>query len=135
MALSNRIKNQHLLWRAAFGPMAEIVSDLNDISAKKLWKKLIDSSAETLEKLDVAANPFEDRTMMNANGTMMEYTKLDAEQRKALAKQSRDDLKDMNIAWLNLMINSKAQLREKMSFFGMVILHAEFKMLFFRKTF
>ncbi len=117
MALSNRLKIQHLLWRAAFGPMAEAVSELNDISPKKLWKKLVDSSAETPEKLDVAANPFGDKTMMNTNGTTMEYTKLDAEQKRALAKQSRDDLKDMNIAWLNLMINSKAQLREKMSFF------------------
>ena len=117
MALSNRLKNQHLLWRAAFGPMAEGVADLNDMSTKKLWKKLVDSSAEAPEKLDVAANPFEDRTMMNANGTMMEYSKLDPDKKRELAKQSRDDLKDMNIAWLNLMINSKAQLREKMSLF------------------
>ena len=117
MALSNRLKNQHLLWRAAFGPMAEGVAELNEMSTKKLWKKLVDSSAEAPEKLDVAANPFEDRTMMNENGTMMDYSKLDAEKKKVLAKQGKDDLKDMNIAWLNLMINSKAQLREKMSFF------------------
>ncbi len=117
MSISNRLKNQHLLWRAAFGPMAEAVAELNDLSTKKLWKKLVDSSADVSEKLDIAANPFEDKTMMNTNGIMMEYSKLDAEQKKALAKQSRDDLKDMNIAWLNLMINSKAQLREKISLF------------------
>jgi len=117
MSISNRLKNQHLLWRAAFGPMAETVAELNDISTKKLWKKLIDSSTETPQKLDVASNPFEDRTMMNSNGTMMDYSKLDADKKRVLAKQGRDDLKDMNIAWLNLMINSKAQLREKMSFF------------------
>ena len=117
MASSNRLKNQHLLLRAAFGPMAEDVSELNEMSTKKLWKKLVDSSAEVREKLDVAANPFEDRTMMNENGTMLDYSKVDPEKKRVLAKQGRDDLKDMNIAWLNLMINSKAQLREKMSFF------------------
>ena len=117
MAFSNRLKNQHLLWRAGFGPMAENVAELNEISTKNLWKKLIDSSAETPQKIDVASNPFEDKTMMNSNGTMTEYSKLDADKKRALAKQGRDDLKDMNIAWLNLMINNKAQLREKMSFF------------------
>ena len=40
MSLSNRLKNQHLLWRAAFGPMAEAVAELNELSLKKLWKKL-----------------------------------------------------------------------------------------------
>lgn len=117
MASSNRLKNQHLLWRAGFGPMAENVAELNEISTKNLWKKLIDSSTEAPQKIDVAANPFEDKTMMNVDGTIMEYSKLDADKKRAVAKQGREDLKDMNIAWLNLMINSKAQLREKMSFF------------------
>ena len=117
MLISNRLKNQHLLWRAAFGPMAEGVAELNEISTTKLWKQLVDSSSEVPQKLNVAANPFEDKTVMNADGTMMDYAKLDAEKKRVLAKQGRDDLKDMNIAWLDLMINSKAQLREKMSFF------------------
>lgn len=117
MASTNRLKNQHLLWRAGFGPMAEAVAELSEISTKNLWKKLIDSSAEAPQKIDVAANPFEDKSMMNVDGTVMEYSKLDADKKRAVAKQGRDDLKDMNITWLNLMINSKAQLREKMSFF------------------
>ena len=117
MAISNRIKNQHLLWRAAFGPMAEEVEMLDNANPKNIWKKLLETSSDTPAKLDIASNPFEDRTMMNEDGTMMNYSKLDGEKRRMLAKQGRDDLKDMNIAWLNLMVNSKAQLREKMSFF------------------
>ena len=119
MSLLNRLKNQHLLWRAAFGPMAEAVAELNELNPKKLWKKLLESSAETPQKIDIAANPFEakdtmttDTGMMNANTAMM-----DADKKRAIQKQGRDDLKDMNIAWLNLMINGKAQLREKMSLF------------------
>ncbi len=117
MAISNRLKNQHLLWRAAFGPMAEEVEMLDNANPKNIWKKLLETSSDTPAKLDIASNPFEDKTMMNAEGTMMNYSKLDGEKRRMLAKQGRDDLKDMNIAWLNLMVNSKAQLREKMSFF------------------
>ncbi len=119
MSLSNRLKNQHLLWRAAFGPMAEELADLNVMTPKKLWKKLIETSVEIPQKIDIAANPFEvkdtmttDAGMMNAGTAMM-----DADKKRALLKQGRDDLKDMNIGWLNLMINSKAQLREKMSLF------------------
>ena len=117
MASSNQLKNQHLLWRAGFGPMAENLAELNEISTKNLWKKLLDPSAEAPQKIDVAANPFEDKTRLNVDGTVMEYSKLDADKKRAVAKQGREDLKDMNITWLNLMINSKAQLREKMSFF------------------
>lgn len=117
MASSNRLKNQHLLWRAAFGPMAEGVAELNEMSTRKLWRKLVASSAEAPKKLDVAANPFEDKTMMNENGTDDGLFQIECRRKRVLAKQGRDDLKDMNIAWLNLMINSRAQLREKMSFF------------------
>jgi uncharacterized protein (DUF1800 family) len=39
------------------------------------------------------------------------------ELRKKLREQSREDLKTMNIRWLQTMINSEAQLREKMSLF------------------
>ena len=40
MPLTNRIKNQHLLWRAGFGPMAENIAELDNISQKKLWNTL-----------------------------------------------------------------------------------------------
>jgi uncharacterized protein (DUF1800 family) len=43
--------------------------------------------------------------------------KLDKDQKKALRKQSVEDLKNLNLTWLGQMINSEAQLREKMSLF------------------
>jgi uncharacterized protein (DUF1800 family) len=43
--------------------------------------------------------------------------KLTQDQKKQLRKQSVDDIKNLNLTWLNEMINSEAQLREKMSFF------------------
>jgi uncharacterized protein (DUF1800 family) len=117
MPLSNKIKNQHLLWRAAFGPMAENIAALNSISQKKLWATLISTSADVPSKMNIATNPLKDKAYMNDDGTPMKATDMDAVTRKLIAVQYRDDLKDMNIAWLNSMINSKAQLREKMAFF------------------
>jgi uncharacterized protein (DUF1800 family) len=117
MPLSNKIKNQHLLWRAAFGPMAENVVELNTITPKKLWNTLLSTSADLPPKMNIATDPRTDKAYMNEDGTPMQYKKVDAVTRKLIAQQYRDDLKNMNIDWLNKMINSKAQLREKMSFF------------------
>ena len=117
MPQSNRIKNQHLLWRAAFGPMAENVASLDNISPKELWKTLLNTSVEVPVKMNIATDPRTDKAYMNEDGTPMQYQKMDAITRKLLAVQYRDDLKNMNIAWLNNMINSKAQLREKLTFF------------------
>jgi uncharacterized protein (DUF1800 family) len=117
MPTSNRLKNQHLLWRAAFGPMAENVLDLDNITQKKLWATLLTTSEDVPTKMSIAKDPRKDDAYKNEDGTTMQYGKMDAITRKLLAQQYREDLKDMNIAWLNNMINSKAQLREKMSFF------------------
>jgi hypothetical protein len=37
MSLSNQLKNQHLLWRAAFGPMVENLKELDKITQKELY--------------------------------------------------------------------------------------------------
>ena len=117
MSIPNRLKNQHLLWRAGFGPMAENIADLDTLSQKTLWATLINTSAETPRKIDIAKNPLTDSAYMNSDGTPMNPANLDKDQKKMLIRQYKEDLKDMNIAWLNMMISSKAQLREKMSFF------------------
>ncbi len=47
----------------------------------------------------------------------MQKQQLSADQRKEMRIQSRDDIKNLNIRFLEEMINSEAQLREKMSLF------------------
>ncbi len=42
---------------------------------------------------------------------------LSLEQKKQFRKQSAENIRDLNILWLSEMINSEAQLREKMSLF------------------
>ena len=117
MPITNRTKNQHLLWRAGFGPMAENMVELENISQKKLWSTLLETSADMPTSMAIAKDPKNDKAYLNDDGTQMQYGKMDAVSKKLLALQYRQDLKEMNIAWLSNMINSKAQLREKMSFF------------------
>lgn len=110
MAVSNRLKNQHLLWRSAFGPMAENTTTLDTISQKALWALLEKTSAKPVEKIEVTKNPADDYDMKMDSMS-------NADLRKKRREKSRDDLRAMNLQWLNTMINSEAQLREKMSLF------------------
>src|SRR5437870_3822044 len=115
MAISNRLKNQHLLWRAAFGPMAENAAELDKLSQKKLWQLLVKTSSKSPEKLNVASNLFDG--LIKGLQDLAQMDKLSKDQKKELQEQSREDLKNLNLRWLDEMINSEAQLREKMSLF------------------
>jgi len=115
MPVSNRLKNQHLLWRAAFGPMAENIADLDNISQKTLWHTLIKTSADKPQAINVASNLFDG--MVKNIDDLSQFSKLTQDQKKQLQVQSREDLKNLNLRWMYEMINSKAQFREKMSFF------------------
>ncbi len=116
MKISNRLKNQHLLWRAAFGPMAENAASLDDISQKKLWQLLVKTSSKTPQKIQVAQN-LADGLYKGVQDAAMQDKLARAEMAKKRRQQSRDDIKSLNIMWLAEMINSEAQLREKMSLF------------------
>ena len=117
MSASNRIKNQHLLWRSAFGPMAENAASLDTISQKDLWTLLVKTSAKPIEKIEVTNNPADEYMMAGSDPKEIKKGMIDPEQRKKLREKSRDDLKVMNLRWLQTMVNSEAQLREKMSLF------------------
>lgn len=117
MAVSNRIKNQHLLWRAAFGPMAEMAASLDTYSQKDLWLLLVKSSSRPVQKLEVTKNPADEYMAGMTDPKEMQKVLNDPEVRRKLREQSRDDLKKGNILWLQTMVNSEAQLREKMSLF------------------
>ena len=114
---SNRLKNQHLLWRSSFGPMAENAADLDNISQKKLWELLVKTSAKKPDKIEVAQNLIDGLMKGIKDVVELQKKELTTDQKKQMQQQSREDLKSLNIRWLEEMINSEAQLREKMSLF------------------
>jgi uncharacterized protein (DUF1800 family) len=115
MPLSNQLKNQHLLWRAAFGPMIENVNQLPDVSQKELYDILLKTSSKKPVALDVATNSYDG--LIKGIQDLGQMQKLTKDQKKQVRKQSVDDIKNLNLTWLSEMINSEAQLREKMSLF------------------
>ncbi len=117
MPASNRLKNQHLLWRAAFGPMAENAESLDTISQKKLWELLVKTSEKMPEKMNVSQNLIDTYFAGAKEMDGMKRSELTREQRKEIQDMSREGLKKLNIAWLDKMVNSQSQLREKMSLF------------------
>jgi uncharacterized protein (DUF1800 family) len=117
MAVSNRLKNQHLLWRAGFGPMAENAAALDTLSQKDLWGLLLKTSSKSPEKINVAQGLVDGLFKGVQDVANMQKQELTNEQKKMIREQSRDDLKNLNLRWFDEMINSEAQLREKMSLF------------------
>ena len=115
MPLTSRIKNQHLLWRAAFGPMAENAADLDTISTKNMWELLLKTSGKEPAKINVANNLFDG--VFKGVQDLSQFDKLSKDQKKEMQMQSRKDLKNLNLRWMDEMINSEAQFREKMSLF------------------
>ena len=117
MVVTNQLKNQHLLWRAGFGPMAEDMDQLPHLSQKSLFKALLKASSGTPEYIDVADSTLKGLMMGVGDVVKMQKNDLSDEQKKQLLQQSQREIKNLNIAWLNEMVESKAQLREKMSLF------------------
>lgn len=114
-ANSNRIKNFHLLWRAGFGPDITSLKAYDETSPKKLWKRLLKESANQPQQIKVSVNIFDGP--LKGYSELAQFEKLTKEQRKAIQEQSRQDLKKLNDAWMKEMVNSDAQLRERMSLF------------------
>ncbi len=117
MPASNRLKNQHLLWRSAFGPMAENAASLDSMSRKSLWALLVKTSDKPVAKIEVTKNPVDEYVMGITDPREIQKKLSDPVLRKKIRDQSREDLKTMNIRWLETMVKSEAQLREKMSLF------------------
>lgn len=117
MALSNQIKNQHLLWRAGFGPAVEQLGDLSKYTPKQFYKALVKASEKRPEYINVADDYLQGLFMGMEEIGRQQKKELTADERKMLQQKNRDGIRNLNIYWLHEMVNSSAQLREKMSFF------------------
>ncbi|HYF32872.1 MAG TPA: DUF1800 domain-containing protein [Chitinophagaceae bacterium] len=117
MVVTNQLKNQHLLWRAGFGPMAEELDQLANASQKAYYQALAKASRKAPTYLDVADNFIKGLSMGIEEVGKQQRRQLSEEERRKVRQQSREDIKSLNLTWLNEMVNSEAQLREKMSLF------------------
>jgi uncharacterized protein (DUF1800 family) len=114
MPVSLQLKNQHLLWRAGFGPATEQWNELNTVSPLKFYTALEKASAKEPIPFKLADNVF-DGLMKGIDG--FKRGELSKEERQKMQKQSREEVRNLNLEWLDEMVNSRQQLREKMAFF------------------
>lgn len=117
MALTTQQKNQHLLWRAGFGPAVEQLGDLSEFTPGEFYKALVKASQKKPDYINVADNYLQGLFMgIDAVGQMQKKD-LSPEEKKQVQQKNREGIRNLNIFWLKEMINSGAQLREKMAFF------------------
>lgn len=112
---SNQTNNQHLLWRAAFGPTAQDVDAIKKSDSGKLLQSLLDTSRKAYLPLQLSDNAFDG--LIKGIGDVGKLQNMSKEAKKQFRKQSGEEIKNLNLSWLEEMVNSDAQLREKMAFF------------------
>jgi uncharacterized protein (DUF1800 family) len=113
----NQLHLQHLLWRTGFGPSSAGWKKWENIPEKNWWATIKEASAAAPEAFDVADNVIKGLVMGVGEVGKMQRRDLDQDQKKQIRRQSREDTKSLNILWLDEMVHSKAQLREKMALF------------------
>jgi uncharacterized protein (DUF1800 family) len=113
--ITNQLKNQHLMWRAGFGPAASQLAQLKALSPQQLFKALQQASAKSPTLLDAT----DDYLKGLFKGIQEEGMRqmLDKEERRNIQQQTRQAVKGLNLLWLDEIVDSAAQLREKMAFF------------------
>ena len=117
MPAANQLKNQHLLWRAGFGPAVEQLDDLAAYTPKEFYQALVKASSKKPAYIDVADN-YVDGLMKGVDQVgRIQQKELTPEEKKKARQKNREGVRNLNLYWLNEMVNSSAQLREKMTFF------------------
>lgn len=105
------------MWRAGFGPAADQLDQLKKISPQELYKALRKASSKPPEFIDVADSYLKGLVMGIDNEAKLSAKNLDQEEKKKLRQKQKDSIKNLNLAWLDQIVNSKAQLREKTALF------------------
>jgi len=101
------LHNKHLLWRAGFGAGINELEDLKNKNTKTLLNELFKEQ------------PFTDISYDTPDVEIVDYMndKTPAEKKKEIQKINRDQNNELNLNFLDSIVNSKEQMREKMAFF------------------
>src|SRR5258706_9771352 len=104
MALTNRQKTHHLMWRAAFGPAAAQLPDLDKISPSLLFKALQKESSRKPGYINVADNYLQGLMMGVKEEGRQQRKEMSKEDKKMIQKKSRESIKNLNLYWINEMV-------------------------------
>lgn len=108
--VDKKVEMQHLAWRAGFGETLPVISGWEKKRRKEIVNKvLIGPKRFELESVDV----------INVTD-LPDYKRfkgMTQEERKAVREMNTQGIKDLNVAWMSMMVKSEYPLREKMSLF------------------
>jgi uncharacterized protein (DUF1800 family) len=105
--MNQQIKIQHLLWRGGFGLKLSELPEWTRLNTSQAVDKLFQESAD-YQEIILPNYPIPN---------LKELPKMPKEQRRELLNDIQRLIRNLNLKWLAQMVNSKAQLREKMAFF------------------
>lgn len=102
------LHNKHLLWRAGFGPGINQIGDLKNKNIKTLVTELFKEQPFSEINYDTPDIPVSEEMM---------DSRTPAEKKKETQRIIREQSNELNLNFLNQMVNGKDQMREKMAFF------------------
>ncbi len=108
MMADSLIKNKHLLWRAGFGVGINQIDDLKNKNVKTIINELFKEDSFSEITYDTP-DPDLAEDYMNSTAP--------AEMKKEMQRINREQNNELNLNFLNTIVNSKEQMREKMAFF------------------
>ncbi|WNI36609.1 DUF1800 domain-containing protein [Chryseobacterium sp. SG20098] len=108
MMADSLLKNKHLLWRAGFGVSINQIDGLKNKNIKTLMNELFKEENFSEITYDTP-DPVSVADYMNSTAP--------AEKKKEMQRINREQNNELNLNFLNSIVNSKEQMREKMAFF------------------
>lgn len=108
MMADSLLKNKHLLWRAGFGVGIHQIDDLKNKNIKTLMNELFKEDRFSEITYDTP-DPVSVADYMNSTAP--------ADKKKEMQRINREQNNELNLNFLNSIVNSKEQMREKMAFF------------------
>lgn len=108
MMADSLVKNKHLLWRAGFGVGIHQIDGLKNKNIKTLMNELFKEESFSEITYDTP-DPVSAADYMNSTAP--------AEKKKEMQRINREQNNELNLNFLNAIVNNKEQMREKMAFF------------------
>lgn len=104
------------MWRAGFGPSAGQLEQLQQRTPAQLFKALREGASQKPTYLD-ATDDYLKGLVEGIQEAGMRKKELDKDERRNVQQQTRQAIKSLNLLWLDQMVETNGQLREKMAFF------------------
>ena len=114
---NNQQKNQHLWWRAGFGPPADQIKQLSRKKPEAIFHSILKASEKKPAFFDLVDPDLKEMVMENQQMVPGKRADLKPNEKQMIRRQSVQDISKLNIRWLQEMTESPAQLLEKMSLF------------------